>query len=311
MRCSAARPALPDARVHHPREAGEHIDGRVDPPAPEVAREDDLALGDVAGEVRDRVGHVVVRAASRSAGGSASPAGPGRARLARRAWRGRCTGSRGSRAAPGSPRARWTAHGAPRHRPARPSSRRGRRGRGRRPGAPRASGRSVASAAARSPGRRPGSGRAAIRSRAPEPAKTSSKYAASRRVIPMAAKTVTKRASPRRRAPMAIRAARSFAGQPRPGEDRQLLAADQGGKEVDGAVTPVSMKSRGLSRATGLMAPPSTSTRRTGTIGGPPSIGLPRPSIRRPSIAAETPRRNGSPVGSTTVACRFSPPVPS
>ena len=50
--------ADPDA--HQPREGGKDVDRRVDAAAEEVAREDDLPLGDVAGQVGDRVGDVVV-----------------------------------------------------------------------------------------------------------------------------------------------------------------------------------------------------------------------------------------------------------
>ena len=50
-----------DARVHEPREGGQHVD-RWEHSAPvELSTEDHLALGDVAGEIGDGVGDVVVR----------------------------------------------------------------------------------------------------------------------------------------------------------------------------------------------------------------------------------------------------------
>ena len=119
-------------------------------------------------------------------------------------------------------------------------------------------------------------------------------------MIPIAAKTVTKRSSPEQ--PRAGRDARRqrVGGQPGPGEDRQLLAADEAVEEVDRADPGLDelvrvVAGRRVDRAA------VTSASRSGTIGGPPSIGRPRPSRTRPSIAAATPSRNGSPDSSTVV----------
>src|SRR5450759_868155 len=51
---------LADALVHQAREARQHVDRREDALAVQASREDDLALGDVPGEVGDRVRDVVV-----------------------------------------------------------------------------------------------------------------------------------------------------------------------------------------------------------------------------------------------------------
>jgi len=48
------------------------------------------------------------------------------------------------------------------------------------------------------------------------------------------------------------------------------------------------MKSAGIPRAYGLMAAPVMSRRFSGTISGPPSIGLPPPERIRPSISLPT-----------------------
>ena len=49
------------AVLHQPRQARQHVDRRIDAAAVEVARQHDLPLGDVAGEVRDRMPDVVGR----------------------------------------------------------------------------------------------------------------------------------------------------------------------------------------------------------------------------------------------------------
>ncbi len=53
---------LADAVVHQARQGPQHVDGREDPAAMELAGEHDLSLGDVAGQVGDGMGDVVVRA---------------------------------------------------------------------------------------------------------------------------------------------------------------------------------------------------------------------------------------------------------
>ena len=52
--------ALSDARVHEPAQRRQDVDRRVDATPLELPREHDLSLGDVAGQVRDRMRDVVV-----------------------------------------------------------------------------------------------------------------------------------------------------------------------------------------------------------------------------------------------------------
>ncbi len=52
--------ALADALILQTRQAGQHVHGRDDALAVQVTGEDDLTLGDVTGQVRDRVGLVVL-----------------------------------------------------------------------------------------------------------------------------------------------------------------------------------------------------------------------------------------------------------
>ena len=49
-----------DGRLHQTRQRGEHIDGRVDLPVVQGVVNEDLALGDVAGEIGDRMGDIGV-----------------------------------------------------------------------------------------------------------------------------------------------------------------------------------------------------------------------------------------------------------
>ena len=60
VRVVLARPPLADALVPQARQRREHVDRRVDALPVQRAVEDDLALGDVAGEVGDRMRLVVV-----------------------------------------------------------------------------------------------------------------------------------------------------------------------------------------------------------------------------------------------------------
>ena len=52
--------ALADAVLHQTGKAGQHRNGGIDAHKIQAAVQDDLALGDVAGEIGDRVGDVVV-----------------------------------------------------------------------------------------------------------------------------------------------------------------------------------------------------------------------------------------------------------
>src|SRR6267378_4668345 len=73
---------------------------------------------------------------------------------------------------------------------------------------------------------------------------------------------------------------------------------------------PVWMNSAGCSREYGLMAEPVISTRFSGTIGGPPSMGSPAPLRIRPSMSRDTFSLIVSP-RNFTVDCRSMPAVPS
>src|SRR5450631_659195 len=77
------------------------------------------------------------------------------------------------------------------------------------------------------------------------------------------------------------------------------------------AVTPVSMKSRGPARATGLIGRPSMRCVCRAAMGGPPSITCPTPLNTRPRIEGETPKVNGSPKKRTTVSANARPDVDS
>ena len=56
----AAGHALADGGLHQTRERREHIDWRVHLPVHQLAVDVDLPLGNVAGQIRNRVGDVVV-----------------------------------------------------------------------------------------------------------------------------------------------------------------------------------------------------------------------------------------------------------
>ena len=75
--------------------------------------------------------------------------------------------------------------------------------------------------------------------------------------------------------------------------------------------TPVWMKSRGYSRAVGLMAEPLTSRSSAAWGSAEPSLLCPRPFMTRPSICSLTPKVSGSPMKRMPVSGRSSPSVPS
>src|SRR5881296_1269734 len=56
-----ARPVLPDPGIHEAGQGGERIDRRVDPFPMQIPVHRDLAFRDVPGQVRDRVGPIVIR----------------------------------------------------------------------------------------------------------------------------------------------------------------------------------------------------------------------------------------------------------
>src|SRR3989442_4721356 len=56
-----ARPVLPNPGIHEPGQGGQRVDRRIDPFPVQLPVHRDLAFRDVPGEVRDRVGPIVVR----------------------------------------------------------------------------------------------------------------------------------------------------------------------------------------------------------------------------------------------------------
>ena len=58
VRVVLARHALADGRLHETRQRRQHVDGRVDLPVVQLPVHVDLALRDVARQVRNRVGDV-------------------------------------------------------------------------------------------------------------------------------------------------------------------------------------------------------------------------------------------------------------
>ena len=61
VRVVGAGVALADAVFHQTGQAGQHVDGRIDAGLVQIPVQHDLHLGDLAGQVRDGVGDVVVR----------------------------------------------------------------------------------------------------------------------------------------------------------------------------------------------------------------------------------------------------------
>ena len=109
----------------------------------------------------------------------------------------------------------------------------------------------------------------------------------------MAANTTANCSSlPRTFACLAICAAKLCMGKTGCGEDRQLLAADQGVQSVNGRDTGLDKLLRIASgrRVHGQAVDISSSS---GRISGPPSMGRPSPSNTRPSISPETPKLHG------------------
>ena len=53
-----ARELLADGALHQPRERRQDVDGRVYLPVVQLSVDEDLAFGDVARQVRDRVGDI-------------------------------------------------------------------------------------------------------------------------------------------------------------------------------------------------------------------------------------------------------------
>src|SRR5579871_1144107 len=60
VRVVAARPSLSNAVTHQAGQRGQDIYRRIDSSAIEITLQDNLALGDVSGQVRNRMGYVVI-----------------------------------------------------------------------------------------------------------------------------------------------------------------------------------------------------------------------------------------------------------
>src|SRR5438093_5466894 len=136
------------------------------------------------------------------------------------------------------------------------------------------------------------------------------KTRASSCVIPIAAKTTPKGSRlPRTLACRAICKATSLCGSPAP-ENSGSFWPRTSVLRPSMVEMPVWMNSAGCSREYGLIAAPVMSTRFSGTIGGPPSIGSPAPLRIRPSMSRDTFSLIVSP-RNFTVEFRSIPAVPS
>src|SRR2546426_5014087 len=148
------------------------------------------------------------------------------------------------------------------------------------------------------------------RFRAPVRSKSSMTTRASSWVIPIAANTTPKGSwLPRTFAWRAICNATSLCGRPAPENSGSFWPRTRVFRPSIVEI-PVWMSSAGCSREYGLIAEPVMSTRSSGTIGGPPSIGSPEPLRIRPSMSRETFSLIVSP-RNFTVDWRSIPAVPS
>src|SRR5436853_144176 len=145
---------------------------------------------------------------------------------------------------------------------------------------------------------------------APVRSKSSMKTRASSCVMPIAANTTPKGScDPRTFAWRAICSATSLCGRPAP-EKSGSFWPRSGVFNPSIVEMPVWMNSAGCSLEYGLIAAPMISTRFSGTIGGPPSMGSPAPLRIRPSMSRDTFSLIVSP-RNFTVDCRSIPAVPS
>src|SRR6266705_985846 len=145
---------------------------------------------------------------------------------------------------------------------------------------------------------------------APVRSKSSMNTRASSCVIPIAAKTTPNDSRlPTTFACRAICSATSLCGRPAP-ENNGSFWPRTSVFRPSIVEMPVWMNSAGCSREYGLIAAPVISTRFSGTIGGPPSIGSPAPLRMRPSISRDTFSLIVSP-RNLTVDWRSIPAVPS
>src|SRR5438445_1673334 len=148
------------------------------------------------------------------------------------------------------------------------------------------------------------------RFRAPVRSKSSMNTRASSWVIPIAAKTTPNGSLlPRTFAWRAICRATSLCGRPAPENSGSFWPRTRVFRPSI-VEMPVWMNSAGCSREYGLIAEPVMSTRFSGTIGGPPSMGSPAPLRMRPSMSCETFSSIVSP-RNFTVDMRSIPAVPS
>src|SRR6266705_2266153 len=145
---------------------------------------------------------------------------------------------------------------------------------------------------------------------APVRSKSSMNTRASSWVMPIAAKTTPKGSGlPGTFACRAICSATSLCGRPAP-ENSGSFWPRTSVLRPSIVEMPVWMNSAGCSREYGLIAAPVMSTRFSGTIGGPPSIGSPAPLRIRPSMSRDTFSLIVSP-RNFTVEFRSIPAVPS
>src|SRR5437870_1192636 len=145
---------------------------------------------------------------------------------------------------------------------------------------------------------------------APVRSKSSMNTRASSCVIPIAAKTTPNDSPlPTTFACRAICSATSLCGSPAPENSGSFWPRTRVFRPSI-VEMPVWMNSAGCSREYGLIAEPVMSTRFSGTIGGPPSIGSPAPLRMRPSMSCDTFSLIVSP-RNFTVDWRSIPAVPS
>ena len=145
---------------------------------------------------------------------------------------------------------------------------------------------------------------------APVCSKSEMKYCASSLVMPMAANTTMKFSSlPTTLACRAIWSAISLCGSPDPEKMGSFWPRTsvfiKSMLEI-----PVWMKSWGDARENGLMAAPPMSSRFSGMMSGPPSMGFPAPLMMRPTMSLETASLSVVPRNFTTLWVSM-PCVPS
>src|SRR5512143_4351675 len=155
--------------------------------------------------------------------------------------------------------------------------------------------------------------KSAVRGSAPLCSRLRRKYSALSHGTPIPAKTIAKSPPaplPRSRAWLAISTAIRSCGRPPPEKIGSFCPRTRLFMRSS-VVIPVSMKSRGLARATGLSGSPSIGCRVCAATGGPPSITWPTPLNTRPRMPPDRPNDSGSPTKRTTVSESARPDVDS